>query len=158
MLRLRCKNQKSGIFGARVTRGEADCHVSVDEIFKGRHFDGETIVLFVRRYLPHKLSFRYLAEMTAKRGLSLAHITIMRWIRRLSPEFEKRWNRFARPPGRVDKTYVKIKGRWTHLYRAVDKEGKKCLLRDPRQAPELLLGWTSNVGTTTLRRYDSPLL
>jgi transposase-like protein len=42
-------------------------------------------------------------------------------------EFEKRWNRFARPAGRswrVDETYVKIKGRWTYLYRAVDKEGK----------------------------------
>jgi transposase-like protein len=63
----------------------------------------------------------------AERGLSLAHTTIMRWIRRFAPEFEKRWNRFARPTGRswrVDETYVKIKGRWTYLYRAVDKEGK----------------------------------
>ena len=101
--------------------------LSVDEIFKGRHFDRETIVLCSRRYLRHKLSFRYLAEMMAERGLSLAHTTIMRWIRRFSSEFEKRWNRFARPPGRsrrVDETYVKIKGRWTYLYRAVDKEGK----------------------------------
>jgi transposase-like protein len=51
----------------------------------------------------------------------------MRWIQRYAPEFEKRWNRFARPVGqswRVDETYVKIKGRWTYLYRAVDKEGK----------------------------------
>jgi transposase-like protein len=45
----------------------------------------------------------------------------------MRPNFEKRWNRFARPAGRswrVDETYVKIKGRWTYLYRAVDKEGK----------------------------------
>ena len=63
----------------------------------------------------------------AERGLSLAHTTIMRWIQGYAPEFEKRWNRFARPVGqswRVDETYVKIKGRWTYLYRAVDKEGK----------------------------------
>jgi hypothetical protein len=51
----------------------------------------------------------------------------MRWIARYVPEFEKRWNRFACRAGaswRVDETYVKIKGRWTFLYRAVDKQGK----------------------------------
>jgi transposase-like protein len=51
----------------------------------------------------------------------------MRWIQRYVPEFERRWNRFTRPAGlswRVDETYVKIKGRWIYLYRAVDKEGK----------------------------------
>ena len=68
-----------------------------------------------------------LVEMMAEHGFSLAHTTIMRWIQRYAPEFEKRWNRFARSAGRswrVDETYVKIKGRWTYLYRAVDKEGK----------------------------------
>ena len=101
--------------------------LNVDDLFKGRHFDREIIVLCVRWYLRYKLSFRDLVEMMAERGLSLAHTTIMRWIERYAPEFEKRWNRFARPVGqswRVDETYVKIKGRWTYLYRAVDKEGK----------------------------------
>ena len=81
----------------------------------------------MRWYLRYKLSFRDLVEMMAERGLSLAHTTIMRWIQHYAPEFEKRWNRFARPAGRswrVDETYVKIKGRWTYLYRAVDKEGR----------------------------------
>jgi len=97
--------------------------LSVDELFKGRHFDREIIVLCVRWYLRYKLSFRDLVEMMAERGLSLAQTTIMRWIQRYVPEFEKRWNRFTRS-WRVDETYVKIKGRWTYLYRAVDKEGK----------------------------------
>jgi hypothetical protein len=70
--------------------------LSVDELFKGRHFDREIIVLCVRWYLRYKLSFRDLVEMMAERGLSLAHTTIMRWIQRYAPEFEKRWNRFAR--------------------------------------------------------------
>src|SRR5271168_2583452 len=51
----------------------------------------------------------------------------MRWIQRYVPEFELRWNRFARPAGpswRVDETYVKIRGRWVYLYRAVDRDGK----------------------------------
>ena len=104
-------------------------------------------MLCVRWYLRYKLSFRDLVEMMAERGLSLAHTTIMRWIQRYAPEFEKRWNRFARPVGqswRVDETYVKIKGRWTYLYRAVDKEGKtrgliaieRDLMRQSPLAPE----------------------
>ena len=101
--------------------------LSMDELLKGRHFDREVIILCVRWYLRFKLSFRDLAEMMAERGVSLAHTTIMRWIARYVPEFEKRWNRFACRVGtswRVDDTYVKIKGRWTYLYRAVDKQGK----------------------------------
>ena len=101
--------------------------LSIDDLFKGRHFDREIIILCVRWYLRFKLSFRDLVEMMAERGISLAHTTIMRWIQRYVPEFEKRWNRFACRAGaswRVDETYVKIKGHWTYLYRAVDKQGK----------------------------------
>jgi transposase-like protein len=64
---------------------------------------------------------------TAPLTIDLAHTTIMRWVQRFVPEFEKRWNRFACKAGRswrVDETYVKIKGRWTYLYRAVDSDGK----------------------------------
>src|SRR5882757_3204362 len=60
--------------------------LSVDELFKGRHFDREIIVLCVRWYLRYKLSFRDLVEMMAERGLSLAHTTIIRWIRRFASE------------------------------------------------------------------------
>ena len=63
------------------------------------------------RSLSSALSFRDLVEMMAERGIALAHTTIMRWIARYVP-----W--------RADETYVKIKGKWTYLYRAVDKQGK----------------------------------
>ena len=49
------------------------------ELFAGRHFDREVIVLCVRWYLRYKLSFRDLVEMMAERGLDLAHTTILRW-------------------------------------------------------------------------------
>ena len=126
--RLWCELRERSITCRQIVRTiELTKVLNMDELFKGRHFDREIIVLCVRWYLRYKLSFRDLVEMMAERGLSLAHTTIMRWIQRYAPEFEKRWNRFARPAGRswrVDETYVKIKGRWAYLYRAVDKEGK----------------------------------
>src|SRR6266446_1005063 len=69
---------------------------TVEELFKGRHFDREVVILCVRWYLRFKLSLRDLVEMMAERGLSMAHTTIMRWVQRYAPEFEKRWRRFAR--------------------------------------------------------------
>ena len=51
--------------------------LSIDDLFKGRHFDREIIILCVRWYLRFKLIFRDLVEMIAERGISLAHTTIM---------------------------------------------------------------------------------
>ena len=107
--------------------GQVSKLLSLDEIFKGRHFDAEIIVLCVRWYLQYKLSYRDLVAMMAERGVSLAPSTILRWVQHYAPEFEKRWNRFARPVGgswRVDETYIKVRGRWVYLYRAVDARGQ----------------------------------
>jgi transposase-like protein len=87
----------------------------IDRLFNGRHFDREVIVPCVRWYLRYKLSFRDLVEIMAERGLSLAHTTIMRWVKRFTPEFLKRWDRFAKSAGRswrVDATHVKVRGAW----------------------------------------------
>src|SRR5712672_2103088 len=65
---------------------------SAQELFKGRHFDQEIIVLCIRWYLTFKLSFRDLAQMMAERGITLSHTTILRWVQQYVPEFEKRWN------------------------------------------------------------------
>ena len=92
-----------------------------------RFFDAEVIELCVRWYITYRLSYRDLVEIMAERGIQVAHTTILRWVLRYVPEYEKRWNRFARPVGtswRVDETYISVRGRWHYLYRAVDKHGK----------------------------------
>src|SRR4030095_8663336 len=96
-------------------------------LFKGRHFDQEIIVLCVRWYLSFKLSSRDLVRMMAERRVVLAHTTILRWVQRYVPEFEKCWSRYARDVDgswRCDETYIKVRGHWTYLYRAVDKQGR----------------------------------
>ena len=52
----------------------------LEELFKGRHFGQEIVVLCVRWYLSFKLSYRDLVAMMAERGIDLAHTTILRWV------------------------------------------------------------------------------
>src|SRR3546814_15861793 len=72
-------------------------------------------------------SYRDLEEMLAERGISVDHTTIYRWVQCYAPEMEKRlrwfWRRGFDPSWRLDETYVKVRGKWTYLYRAVDKRG-----------------------------------
>jgi transposase-like protein len=95
--------------------------------FKGRHFTGEVILWAVRWYCRYGISYRDLEEMLAERGIDVDHTTIYRWVQRYAPEMEKRlrwfWRRGFDPSWRLDETYVKVRGKWTYLYRAVDKRG-----------------------------------
>ena len=89
-----------------------------DPLFKRRHFEQELIILCVRWYISHKLSYRDVTAMMAERGVAVAHMTLLRWTQRYVPEFEKRWMRFARPgscSGRMDETYIKVRGEWVSL-------------------------------------------
>ena len=96
------------------------------ELFKWRHFQSEIILLNVRWYCRYPLSYRDLEEMMLERGLEVDHSTINRWVLHYSPELDKRIRRYLKPTNdswRVDETYIKVRGAWKYLYRAVDSEG-----------------------------------
>jgi len=95
--------------------------------FKWRHYSSEIILLCVRWYLRYCLSYRNLEEMMNERGLEIDHTTIYRWVQLYGSELKKKIRSFIKHPNdswRVDETYIKIKGKWHYLYRAIDSNGK----------------------------------
>jgi hypothetical protein len=66
---------------------------SRDPIYYRRRYTPEVIELCVRWYVTNRLSYRDLAAMMAERSVAVSHTTIMRWVQRYVPEFERRWAR-----------------------------------------------------------------
>jgi transposase-like protein len=95
--------------------------------FKGRQFAAEIILWAVRWYLQFPISYRDLERMFSDRGIQVDHTTLFRWIQAYAPELEKRIRphlRMTSGSWRVDETYIRVKGKWVYLYRAVDASGQ----------------------------------
>ncbi|MDP5221096.1 IS6 family transposase [Ruegeria sp. 2205SS24-7] len=95
--------------------------------FKGAHFPKDVILYAVFFYLRYGVSYRDLEEIMAERGVDLDHATLNRWVSRyagLIAETARYRKRPADRSWRMDETYVKVKGEWVYLYRAIDKHGK----------------------------------
>jgi transposase-like protein len=94
--------------------------------FKWKHAVGEIILWLVTWYSRYALSYRDLKEIAAERGFKLDHSTIYRWVQEYASEINKRIKPYLKltcDSWKVDETYVKIKGVWHYLYRAIDKQG-----------------------------------
>src|SRR3954453_23089740 len=94
--------------------------------FKGSHFEREIILWAVRWYVAYPLSYRMLEEMMKERGVEVDHATLQRWVVKYTPQIVKAFGKRKRPVGgswRMDETYIRVKGHWKYLYRAVDKAG-----------------------------------
>jgi len=95
--------------------------------FKGRHFKNTIILMSVRWYVAYSLSYRNIEELMAERGVRVDHSTVNRWVISYSPKLEAKFTQhYKRAVGsswRMDETYIKVKGNWYYLYRAVDKAG-----------------------------------
>src|SRR6202047_3703127 len=99
---------------------------SVSGLFKWRQFEPEVILLAVGWYLRFSLSYRDVEELLAERSLHADHVTVWRGVQRYAPEMERRLRSRLRPTNdswRVDETYIRVKGKWVYLYRAVDSSG-----------------------------------
>src|SRR5262250_1097363 len=95
--------------------------------FKGAHFPKDIILMGVRWYVAYPLSYRHVDELMEERGVPVDHATIQRWVVKYSPLLEEAFQRRKRPvwvSWRMDETYIKVKGQWRYLYRAVDKQGQ----------------------------------
>jgi transposase-like protein len=98
----------------------------IRKAFKRLHYPVDIIAQCVRWYLAYTLSLRNLEEMMTERGIIVDHSTLSRWVHRLVPLITKRYRPNKPAVGRrwrMDETYIKIKGQWRYLYRAVDSNG-----------------------------------
>jgi len=90
-------------------------------------FPVDVILVCIRWYAAYPLSYRHLEEMMEERGVFVDHSSINRWAIRFLPVLEKVFRKYKHPVGgswRMDETYIKVKGIWKYLYRAVDKLGR----------------------------------
>ena len=144
--------------------------------FKGSHFERDVILWGVRWYVAYPMSYRQLEEMMEERGVEVDHSTLNRWVVKYAPLLEKQFRARKRAVGsswRLDETYVKVKGCWKYLYRAVDKAGAtvdflltakrdcKAALRFLRKAigqhgePEKITIDKSGANTAAIERYNA---
>jgi transposase-like protein len=99
----------------------------IQKAFHRLHYPVDVIAQCVRWYLAYALSLRNLEEMMAERGIIVDHSTLHRWVIRLVPLLDKAFCRHKRAVGRrwrMDETYIRVRGQWKYLYRAVDMEGQ----------------------------------
>jgi transposase-like protein len=94
--------------------------------FKGSHFEREVILWGIRWYVAYPISYRQLEEMMEERGVEVDHSTLNRWVVKYVPLLDQQFRTRKCLVGsswRLDETYVKVKGSWKYLYRALDKTG-----------------------------------
>lgn len=95
--------------------------------FKGAQYPKSVILFAVYFYFRFPVSYRDLEEIISERGVYVDHATLNRWVGRYAETIAEEAHRRKAPTGqswRMGETYIKVKGVWTYLYRAIDKQGK----------------------------------
>ena len=95
-------------------------------MFRG-HCSPKSIILHaVYLKLRFSLSYRDVEELMSIRGVKVDHATIQRGVFKFTPLIDRNFRKRKKSVGsswRMDETYIKVKGKWMYLYRAVDKGG-----------------------------------
>lgn len=95
--------------------------------FKGAQFPKHLILHAVFFYVRYGVSYRDLEEILAERGVQVDHATLNRWVVKYATSIASAAQKSkapTKPSWRLDETYVKVRGEWCYLYRAVDKDGQ----------------------------------
>ncbi|MGR5993055.1 IS6 family transposase [Bacillus cereus] len=94
--------------------------------FKGKQFEKDIILVAVGYYCRFSLSYRDVSEILNERGISVHPTTIMRWVHEYGTLIYQIWkkkNKKVHSVWHLDETYIKVKGEWRYLYRAIDGDG-----------------------------------
>ena len=94
--------------------------------FKGAQYPKSVILYAVYFYVRFPVSYRDLEEIMAERGVFVDHATLNRWVEKYAGAAAIEAHRRKAATGqswRMDETYIRVKGEWTYLYRAIDKQG-----------------------------------
>ena len=122
--------------------------MSID--FKGNQFPKSVILYAVFFYVRYGVSYRDLEEIMAERGAEVGHATLNRWVVKYAPQIAANAQARKKPTAcswRMDETYIRVRGKWTYLYRAVDRDG---------QALEFML--SENRDTAAAQRFFKPAI
>ncbi len=132
---IRCESERTRKDGQTRLGGQRwrcnECHrrftARSTSAFSHHGFPDDVIALAVRWYVRYRLSYADVVERFAERGLDVDRSTVYRWVQRFLPLFREAARAHRRPVGtkwRVDEPYVRLQGRWTYIYRAIDQDGQ----------------------------------
>jgi transposase-like protein len=124
--------------------------------FKGAHVVKDIVLTCVRWYVAYPLSYRHIEELMQERGVSVDHSMINRWVLTYGPQLEAAFHHRKRPvwvSWRMDETYIRVKGQWRYLSRAVDKSGQTIDFLLTEQRDEQAAKWFL---TKAIRRHGVP--
>ncbi|WP_373316352.1 IS6 family transposase [Staphylococcus marylandisciuri] len=94
--------------------------------FRYKQFNQDIITVAVGYYLRYALSYRDISEILRERGVNVHPSTVYRGFKEYAPILYQIWkkkNKKAYYKWHIDETYIKIKGQWCYLYRAIDADG-----------------------------------
>jgi putative transposase len=106
---------------------------------KGAHLAKEIIRTCMRWHLVYLLSYRQLEEMMQERGIAVYHLTVNRRILKYAPQLTEALHRRKRPVSRswrLAETYIRVRGHWCYLYRAMERQARPAIFSCPPNATE----------------------